>query len=251
VKAMETNVWAAPTELAFKADETTHVWLYSLTASPKDLYLFKQFLTVEDTKRADRFKFAKHRNSFIVAHGKQSFILAKYINQQPQEIQFIQNKYGKPFISNNPLFFNLSHSGNFGLLAINKEFEVGVDIEYIRPDFADLKIARRFFSDNEVKELLSLPPKQRKQGFFNCWSRKEAYIKGQGKGLSIPLHQFDVSLTPHKPVHLLATRDEPEAVKRWKLIALDTHPGYAAAVLVNRQSAVIRLWNGDKLNYNT
>ena len=246
---MDTKNWAVPAKEAFYLDKTTHVWLFSLTASSKELNLLKRFLNEEDIKRAERFKFDRHRNGFIAAHGKMNFILAKYLHRKPDDIKYIQNEYGKPFIKGNPLYFNLSHSQELGLLAVNGLFEVGVDIEYIRPDFAELKIAKRFFSEHEVNELLLLPAGQRKQGFFNCWSRKEAYIKGQGKGLSIPLHRFDVRLSPGRPARLLATRDDPQAVHRWRLIALDTHPEYAAAVLVPAESSQIKLWRGDELDY--
>ena len=246
---MKNNYWAAPTEASFKPGNLTHVWLFSLNATPEQLQKLRRFLNRDDIERAERFKFDIHRNRFIAAHGKLNFILGKYLKQVPNEIRFFKNEYGKPFIIDNPLYFNLSHSGELGLVAICKKFEIGIDIEYIRPDFAELKIAKRFFSEQEVNELLSLPADRQKQGFFNCWSRKEAYIKGQGKGLSIPLHRFDVRLSPGKPARLLATRDDPQAVNRWRLVALDAHTEYAAAILVPVEASELKLWHGDRLNY--
>ncbi len=247
---MKYNYWAVPAEESFYLNDSTHVWLFSLKIAPDELKNLERHLNQEDMDRANRFKFAIHRHKFIAAHGKLNFILGNYLKQQPSRIRFIKNEYGKPFVRDNPLFFNLSHSGELGILAVSKRFEVGVDIEYIRPEFAELKIAKRFFSENEVNELMALPAEQQKPGFFNCWSRKEAYIKGQGKGLSIPLHLFDVSLAPDKPARLLDARDDPSALKRWRLIDLEAHPEYAAALLVHRRTDKIKLWNGDKLSYS-
>jgi len=99
--------------------------------------------------------------------------------------------------------FNLSHAGDFTLIAIAQECRVGVDVERIRSGISSHVIAQQYFSASEFAELQSFPLKQRETAFFTCWTRKEAYIKALGEGLSIPLDSFDVSLEPGKPADLL------------------------------------------------
>ncbi len=239
--------WAKPSEESVILNNTAHVWLFSLIPGPERLDQLKAFLSADEINRANRFKFDKHRRRFIAAHGLLKLILAKYLGKNPADIYFITSDHGKPYIEGNPVYFNLSHSNNLGLAAICGQFEIGVDIEYIRPEYSGLKIARRFFSEAEINELLALPEHQQTAGFFNCWSRKEAYIKARGKGLAIPLSQFDVNLTPGKPARLLATRDNSRAIERWKLHDLFPHSDYAAAVAVHPQIRHILCWNADKL----
>lgn len=239
--------WANPSDRSFILKDNAHVWLFSLTPGPEKLNRLGKFLSQDETERANRFKFGKHRRRFIAAHGLLKQILAKYLGENPADIYFLKNEHGKPYIEGNPVYFNLSHSNNLGLAAFCGQFGIGVDIEYIRPEYSGLKIARRFFSEAEINELIALPEHQQTAGFFNCWSRKEAYIKARGKGLAIPLSQFDVNLTPGKPAQLLETRDDPRAIDHWKLLALFPHPDYAAAVAVHPKIRHILFWNADKL----
>ena len=183
-------------------------------------------------KKALSFHFEKDKNQYIAARGQMRFLLAAYKKIKAADIQFKYNKYGKPYFQGSELFFNISHSRHLGLLAVSLHFPLGVDIEWKRPDFGGVEIAKRFFSPIEVKSLLSLAKDQQNEAFFNCWSRKEAYIKGQGLGLSIPLDQFDVSLTPSEPAKLLSTRHQPSAVNEWTLKALFPDPNYAGAIAV-------------------
>jgi 4'-phosphopantetheinyl transferase len=139
------------------------------------------------------------------------------------------------------LEFNLSHSGDYVLIAVAQEHKVGIDVERIRSDMEFESIANRFFSPNETAELTSLPPKQKTIAFFNCWTRKEAYIKAQGLGLSLPLGSFDVSLASNDPAILRATRPDAEETSRWTLFSLDVAPHYAAALAVEGQGINLRL----------
>jgi 4'-phosphopantetheinyl transferase len=139
--------------------------------------------------------------------------------------------------------FNLSHSGDFALIAIAQERKVGVDVERIRSGISSHVIAQQYFSSSEFEELQSLPLEQRETAFFTCWTRKEAYIKAQGQGLTLPLESFDVSLIPNGPVILRATRPNPEEAARWTLFALDVDPCYQAAVAAEGKNVQIRLWD--------
>jgi 4'-phosphopantetheinyl transferase len=170
------------------------------------------------------------------------------LNVEPGTLRFCYSEYGKPGLDQefggDENSFNLSHSNALGLLAVTRHRAVGVDIEHIRPDLADEQIARRFFSSREVQSLIALPAEVQKEAFFNCWTRKEAYIKAIGEGLSMPLDQFDVSLSPDEPANLLATRPDPAQALQWKLYSLYAGYGYAAAMAVHGAVSRILAYHG-------
>src|SRR5262249_48848883 len=202
-----------------------------------------QMLTSDEQRRAERFYFPQDRQHFIAGRGILRVVLGKYLGREPHQLQFDYNLHGKPkLIGEKRLRFNLSHSHGLALYAVTWEREVGVDIEHVRPDFAGEAIAERFFSPNETAVLRSLPDHLRVAAFFNCWTRKEAYIKARGKGLAIPLDQFDVSLAPGEPAALLADRAAPPESQRWAMCCLAPGPGYAGAVAVEGHDW--RLWCG-------
>ena len=120
--------------------------------------------------------------------------------------------------------------------------EIGVDVERVRSNFEYEEIAERFFSANEVAILRTIPAEQKLEAFYNCWTRKEAYIKAHGKGLSLPLDSFDVSFAPGEPPILLMTRDEPQESSHWTLVDLQPGPGYVGALAVKGTGCRFRYW---------
>ncbi|HEX9975426.1 MAG TPA: 4'-phosphopantetheinyl transferase superfamily protein [bacterium] len=231
-----------PIKKTLKENEV-HIWSARLNIPEVKLKKWQLSLSPDEIQRAYRFHFIKDQNHFIVARGVLRKILSYYIDRQPYEIKFEYNKYGKPFIGHElndvPLRFNLSHSYGMSLYAIAAGREVGVDIEYIRENFSDIEIAERFFSHDEVTALKSLPAIFQNKAFFLCWTRKEAFIKAKGAGLSIPLDQFDVSLAPEQPAKLLRTKYDRHDVNRWTLFDIDLFSGYAAAVAVTGQNVQV------------
>ncbi len=173
--------------------------------------------------------------------------MACYLDLAPEDIQFSYAPQNKPALidtrQNNNLQFNLSHSQNQALYAFACHREVGVDIEQIRAMSDAEGVARRFFSAREYAVFQALPPQQRDEGFFNCWTRKEAYIKALGDGLSHPLGTFDVSLWPGEPAALLAVRGDPGEVSRWSMRALTPVPGYVAALVVEAHDWTLKCWH--------
>jgi len=232
--------------------ELTHqqvdIWRICLDLSTDPL---SATLSEAETQRAARFYFPVDRDHFVAAHGRLRDILARYLHSEPRRLSFTNNAYGKPFLSgvsaDSGLEFNLSHARDFALVAVTKNRQVGVDIEYMREDISREEIARRFFSERESSELLALPSEQRKAAFFYCWTRKEAYIKAHGLGLSLPLDSFDVSLAPGEPAILLATRPDPHQAAHWTLKDLEVQSGYAAAVAVEGKDLDFRLWDWTEL----
>jgi len=240
----------APDHLTLGATDV-HVWRASLEQAPAVVASLRRLLSPDEQARADRFHFEKDRRHFIVARGYLRKILARYMGIAPAGIQFSYADHGKPRVASRiaqaqQLNFNLAHSGGLALYGFTRIGEIGIDLEHIRPDFAGDDTARRFFSTTEVACLSKLPVRARHEAFFNCWTRKEAFIKAIGIGLSLSLDQFDVALAPAEPAALLRTRwDEAEAA-RWSLKAIDVGPGYVAAVAVGGHNWQLTCWEFDK-----
>lgn len=214
-----------------------HVWRASLEQTPAIVERLRQLLSDDELVRAGRFHFEKDRKHFITARGCLRVILSRYLGISSAEIQFSYGVNGKPRLASSSahgptVYFNLAHSERFALYALTSVGEIGVDLERIRPEFTGEEIAKRFFSPEEVASLNEVSAELRHEAFFNCWTRKEAFIKATGVGLSLALDQFDVTLSPNEPAKLLRTRwDETEAA-RWSLKAIDVASGYVAAVAV-------------------
>lgn len=208
--------------------------------------LLAEILSPDERERADRFRFAKDRLHFTLSRAALRTILGLYLESSPKSVRFAHNSFGKPLLvgeaASGPLHFNASNSHELALYAFSAEQEVGVDVEYIRPEFASEEIAGRFFSRRETAALLGLAPELRARAFFDCWTRKEAYIKARGMGLSLPLDCFDVSLAPGEPAALLATRGtEPEAAL-WSLREIELENDYVAAIAVEGSGWRLRRW---------
>ncbi len=219
------------------------VWRLRLHLQDDSLQLLASTLSADELQRAARFHFPADRDRFIAAHGCLRGILTHYLHCEPLQITFAINQHGKPELPNHKLKFNLSHSGDIALVAVTQERKVGVDVERIRSGISSHSIARQYFSKSEIAELQALSLEQREAAFFTCWTRKEAYIKAQGLGLSLPLESFDVSLTPHEPAILRATRPDPQEAARWTLLSLDVDSHYASAAASEGKDLEFRLWD--------
>jgi 4'-phosphopantetheinyl transferase len=220
--------------------EAVDLWLLPLIQSAAD----HRALSPEEQARAGRFRFERDRTRWIAARAMLRSLLAGYIGQSALTLRFASTEYGKPFLLDFPgISFNLSHAGDYGLLAVTRARAVGVDIERIRPDFADPAVARHFFSSAEQAQLAQVPPDQYTTAFFTCWVRKESYIKARGEGLSHPLKDFDVSVQPDAAACLLATR--PDAVEKahWQMGTVAVPAGYLAALTVELHFRVCLLSN--------
>jgi 4'-phosphopantetheinyl transferase len=235
-----------PRELALGDDEV-HVWRAWLDQPASRLPTLLDTLTLDERARAARFHFQRDRARFIVARGVLRVVLGRYLEIAPNRLRFCYSPYGKPALAEefggDELRFNLSHSDGLALYALTRGRELGIDLERIRSDLADEQIAERFFSPREVATLRTLPPDLRVEAFFNCWTRKEAYIKAIGEGLSHPLDQFDVSLIPGGPALLLCTRPDPQEASRWSLQELPLGAGYVAALAVEGHGWRSKCWD--------
>lgn len=231
----------------FSSPDEVHIWLVPLNITDAFLQRLEKLLSRDERERAARFKFEKHRKHFIAARGQLRLLLAAYIGQEADQLCFSYNRFGKPSLekssSSQPMQFNISHSHEFALMAFHPEWELGVDIEWMKPDFDGLHLVKRFFSQNEQKQMEEVPDALKKEAFFNGWTRKEAYIKARGRGLNIPLAKFSVSLNPDQPARLIETTHDPEALNFWKLQAIPAPQNYKAAIVVRASSfkSVLRI----------
>lgn len=235
-------VWQLPPADLSLSYHDVHVWRASLDLPAVYMQHLQHTLATDERSRATRFYFEKDRQHFIAARGLLRTILSRYLDCEPSQLRFSYNHYGKPALAAETLSFNVSHSHGLALYAITRDRKVGIDLEYMRSHVAGEHMAERFFSPREVASLRALPTQLQAQAFFNCWTRKEAYIKAQGYGLSLPLDQFDVSLAPDEPAQLLATRGDPQEASRWSLKALSPGTGYQAALAVEGHDWQLACW---------
>lgn len=183
----------------------TSVDLYcaNLETDPDRVWELEGFLSMEERARAARFRFSKDRRHFVVCRGTLRELLGRHTGLDPADLNFSYNFFGKPELAGSDVRFSVSHSHGLAVYAIARGGDVGVDVERIDPKFACEKIPERFFSPHEVATLRALPVSLQTEAFFLCWTRKEAYVKALGLGLSLPLTSFDVTLTPGEPAVLL------------------------------------------------
>lgn len=220
-----------------------HVWAVSLELADAQLQEFFNSLSTDEQAQAERFRIERERHQFIAAHGVLRRLLGAYLQIEPRRLWFEHGPYGKPALKDDPaLCFNLARSSGLALIAATRGREVGVDVELLRPDLAGLPIAAQFFSPFEVEALRALPEAQRVEGFFNAWTRKAAYVKARGQGLSFALKSFDVSLAPGQPARLLRTRPDPDEARRWSLHALTPAEGFVGALAVAGSVEAVACW---------
>lgn len=234
----------APENLSLSASQV-HVWRASLSATQEVRASMERVLSGEERTRAARFYFERDRQPWIIAHGVLRMLLARYLQLEPQQVQFVSNEYGKPALApshRSKLTFNLSHSRDIALYALTCGRAVGVDVEYMKDDIEYDEVAKVSFSPTEQAVLRPLSEEAKHVAFFNCWTRKEAYIKARGMGLSLPLDLFDVSLRPGDAPTLLASREDQREVAHWTLRNLFPGPGYAGALAVEGSGWQLSCW---------
>jgi len=194
------------------------VWCASLKKDYKEAE-FHHLLSNDELIRANKFYFEKDKANYIYARALLRILSSKYLNIPPQKIQFGYSKYGKPFY----------------------------DIEYIKDNFDVLEIANNFFSKKEIEQLKKIPVSENKRAFFRCWTRKEAFIKAEGSGLSFPLDKFTVTLKNDNEANLLNTYWDEKEKSKWSLKAFSPYANYLAAVAVKGNVKDYNLYDWDEL----
>ena len=208
------------------------LWIVRLEALESTFARALSWLSGDEADRAARFRFEKHRRVFVLGRAVLRVLAANYLRMAPADVSFTYGPKGKPALAGAPcpLDFNVSNSGDLAAYAFTLNCEIGVDVEH-RRRMADIEaIAERFFAPAEVAELMNLAESDRYEGFFNCWTRKEAYIKAVGEGLSVPLNSFQVTLRPGAAPRMVGLNGSATAAERWTLHAFTPAPDYAGAI---------------------
>jgi len=233
--ALQTD-WPAREQTGVLASDEVQVWRLDLDAAEDIAEAYEAALSADERARGARFRDPAHQTRFVGVRGWLRHVLAGYLDQAPAKLQFRYGLQGKPaLIGENQLDlrFNLSHSGGIALLAVGRERELGVDVERARS--GKLRLAERFFSDDEVRVLRALPRDEQDTAFYRCWTRKEAFVKARGEGLSLPLNRFAVSLRANDAPALHWVAGNAGEAARWSIHDLQAIPGYAAALVVEGQ----------------
>jgi 4'-phosphopantetheinyl transferase len=234
--------WGRADEWTAPESGVLDVWRMELVVRPGDWDL----IDAEESERARRIIIDSKRDQKASARAHLRRILAKYTGIEPTALRFSYGEHGKPaLVGGGDLRFNLSHSEHIGLLGVSREGLLGVDVEHARPGRAFEDIAERFFSEPEHADLVGLAPDQRAHAFYRAWTRKEAYLKAHGTGLSFASNRFTITyLSGHGEV--VSTQMPADDPARWRFHDLDVHPAFAAAACYEGARLRVRLWDAPK-----
>ena len=238
--------WAKPAAGLRLGEGEVHVWRCSRPDCRNDRQHLAELLSEEERERTRRFRRAEDRELFVISHGALRVILGGYLSANPGDLSFAVNEHGKPVLAERRreggVTFNLSHSRDLALVAVARNREIGVDVEYMRDPKNPGQLAKRFFAEEEKLFLASHPPEEMKSAFFRCWTRKEAYVKGLGRGIGYSLSSFSVIAKDGKPATMVRDAKAPAGGPAWSLFCLSPGPEYLGAVAVEDFTGVPALF---------
>ncbi|HMS34190.1 MAG TPA: 4'-phosphopantetheinyl transferase superfamily protein [Ignavibacteria bacterium] len=221
------------------SENEIHIYRFSLESTSDQIKESETVLSPDELWKAYQYKFEKDKFHYISGRALLRKLLAKYLDQAPGNITFSYSEKGKPFINGNNIKFNLAHSGGKAVFAFTNNSEVGIDIEFMRELSDALQIAKRFFSDGEVKEFSEIIDCDIRTAFFNCWTRKEAFIKALGEGLSYPLNDFSVTLKPGEKPEVKWIKGKDAEVKKWSLFNIEVDEKYVSSLAVKAKEVSV------------
>jgi len=210
------------------------VWLVRLRASPRQVQRLRGVLSDAERRRESNFAFERLRPPFVIAHAALRILLARQLGRAPSGLTFCEGPYGKPYLADRALEFNLSHSGSWALVAVDGHESLGVDIEAVEPRRVTLGLIRSVCSPRERAQFDRLTDELRVAAFFRLWTRKEAAIKALGMGMSQPLETIDVPLGPTAPPNGVTMHPDADRGVQWCLWDLAVPAGYRAALVVRQ-----------------
>src|SRR3972149_10251085 len=233
-------IWSvAPAKFTVAAGEV-HVWLVRADDAALGMACCENLLATAERERAARFKFEKDRRLYTVAHAALRSLLAGYLNVAPGDLEFEIGPRGKPRLAptfnKDSLEFNLSHSSEVALIAMNREREIGVDVEQVKKEFAFAEVAERCFTTREVSAIRALPEDLQRRAFYQCWTSKEAFLKAKGVGLSGELDEVEILIGDKGRVQVKST------LPGWYLSELSPCDGYVGAVALEGYECDIRCY---------
>jgi 4'-phosphopantetheinyl transferase len=226
------------------------IWPASLDLGERVTKRLAASLAPDELRRAARLRFDRDRDRYVVGRGLLRMLLGRVLGRSPAELEFAYTPHGKPFLANGcDVSFNVSHSGDYGLFAVARTRDLGIDLEELSSTAAEERVAEHFFAPREVAALRALPREEQPQAFLRCWTRKEAYVKARGDGLSLPLHDFEVTLAADRRpalVHTAWSRAEPEEWSMYDVSHLC--PRHVAALAVRGRTWRITSEHVDELD---
>ena len=238
--------WCTPPPGLSLPAHTVHVWRADLGLEAAYLRRLEQNLSADERGRASRFRFARDRDRFVGARGLLREVLTLYLDASPGRLSFDYGAHGKPFLAgkeHSTLRFNVAHSLDAMLLAIAHMREVGVDVEGVRNISPAMEeIYETVLSEPEKQALARCGGEGKRTKFLRFWTLKEAYIKADGRGVSLPLEQIDVSSPEGRVAVLDEATGEWRTCPRWELRTLAPVPGYVAALAAECQDWRLALW---------
>jgi 4'-phosphopantetheinyl transferase len=238
------STWLSHAQPNHLGEAEVQLWVVRLAVTPEKSSHFKSILSPDERERADRFQKIRDTQRYVAARGSLRSLLGAYLAIEPERLQFAYDAFGKPRLTRElpltSLSFSVSHSNDWGLFGFVRGHKIGVDLERVCTEIEVEDLAKRYFSPNEFKRLRSLPVDQRREAFYRGWTRKEAYLKGRGEGLSYGLDRVEVSLAPDEPAIILGASDDPDVSRRWTVQHLSPAPGYIGAAAVEAGNIVFR-----------
>lgn len=242
---MQPVPWQIVTNTPRIASGDLHIWRYRLELPADRVRQAESLLSPDELGRADRFHFPIHRHRHVAGRAKLRKLLGSYLQVAPASVRFTYSVFGRPAINqaqnSGAINFNLSHSEDICVVAVSHLQPLGIDVERVRGDFGGEEVAQANFAPAEFRELLSLPSDIRPQGFFNCWTRKEAYVKALGAGLQISLDGFEVSLRPEDPPRFLRGVEVD-----WHLLSFCGADGFQAAAAYRGAEARVQFYESSE-----
>ena len=233
------ETWRSAREWEPGHDDVIDVWRFDLEVREHDWAI----LTPDEARAARRIVVDEKRDRKASSRGHLRRILARYLSTHPKDVRFIYGEHGKPMLAErDEPRFNLSDSVSKGLVAVCWGARIGVDIEFAKEERAFTDIADRFFSQAESAELRALPPEARPAAFYRAWTRKEAYLKAWGTGLSFGSDRFTLDYVRDGPGSLLATEMPEDDVSRWHFRDVELGPDYAGAICFEGPDRPTRWW---------
>src|SRR5487761_673990 len=226
--------------------EMIHIWRASLDLDEKAVGSLEALLSEDERTRANRFHFANDRRRFTVARGILRSIVGAYLRLSSANLEFSYGSNGKPWIKSDgrdeSLSFNLSHSGETVLYAFRRNHQIGVDVEHLDRRVEYLEIAQEFFAPEEIQSITTLSDDQQCRRFFEIWTRKEAYLKALGTGLSMPLNEFEVVSVERNSYDDAGSADSGRRIG-WSFCQFEPQPGYIAAIATDTGYGQISWWD--------
>jgi 4'-phosphopantetheinyl transferase len=234
---------AAPAQFSLGSRDI-HVWSAALRHSPERIAAYAGILSEDERGRAERFHFERDRSRFIAGRGVLRTILGRYLEREPAEIRFGYGARSKPFLADgaSDIQFNLTHSDELALLAVTRLSSPGIDVERLR-GVRDIEgIAARFFSASESDGLMALPDEQKTKAFFNLWTRKEAWLKATGEGISDSLNQVEVTFLAGEAARLTRLFGNEGAIADWWMQELEPVPDFVGALAIPARDVSVNTW---------